>query len=85
MADVTDKILCLVVEAQQLDLERSRMQLEDQRSQIIEKTAKVMEEVSFLHSHFYQRKDRSINDRMLYESACDALTLLDPQHPESYD
>ena len=84
-ADTKNNILSILVEAQQLDLERSRMLLEDQRMQIIEKTAQVLEEVSYMYSHFYLNKDRSNSDRMLYEAACDALDLLDPEHAESRD
>ena len=84
-ADTKNNILSLVVGAQQLDLERSRMLLEDQRMQVIEKTAQVIEEVSFLHSHLFQNRFRSARDRNMYESACDALNVLDPHHPESYD
>ena len=84
-ADTMNIILSLALGAQQLDLERSRMLLEDQRSQVIAKTAQLIEEVSFLHSHFYQNRNRSDSDRMLYESSCDALNILDPLHPEDRD
>ena len=78
-------VLSLVAGAQQLDLERSRMLLEDHRMQVIEKTAQVIEEVSYLHSHLYQNRNMSDGYRMLYESACDALNILDPLHPEDRD
>ena len=84
-ADTTNNILSLVVQAQQLDLERSRMLLEDQRMQVIEKTAQVIEEVSYLHSHLYLNRNRSDGYRMLSGSACDALNILDPLHPEDRD
>ena len=84
-ADMKNNILSMVIQAQQLDLERSRMQLEDQRSQVIEKTAQVMEEVSYLHSHLYLNRNRSDGYRMLYGSACDALNTLDPLRPEDRD
>ena len=84
-ADTKNIILSLALGAQQLDLERSRMQLEDQRSQVIQKTAQVIEEVSYLHSHLYLNRNRSDGYRMLYESACDALSILDPLHPEDRD
>ena len=53
--------------------------------QVIEKTAQVIEEVSYLHSHLYLNRNRSDGYRMLYESACDALNILDPLHPEDRD
>ena len=84
-ADTKNIILSLALGAQQLDLERSRMLLEDQRSQVIEKTAQVIEEVSFLQIHLYQERNRSDDDRMLFECACDALNILDPAHPSDRD
>ena len=84
-ADTTNKVLSLVVGAQQLDLERSRMLLEDQRMQVIEKTAQVIEEVSFVHSYFYLNRNRSERNRLLFEASCDALNILDPLHPEDRD
>ena len=84
-ADTKNIILSLALGAQQLDLERSRMLLEDQRSQVIEKTAQLIEEVSFLHSHFYQKRNRSDVDWMLFECSRDALDILDPFPPEDRD
>ena len=83
-ADMKNNILSMVVQAQHMDLERSRMQLEDQRATAIEKTGEVIEEVSFLQSQLYSKRNQSDGDRMLYESACDALNVLDPAHPERY-
>ena len=84
-ADTKNNILSIVVEAQQLDLERSRMLLEDQRMQIIEKTAGVTEEVFFIRGILYPSRNRSETNRMMYEAACNAFNMLDPQHAESYD
>ncbi len=81
-ADTQNNILSLTIEAQQLDLERSRMQLEDQRSTVIEKTDLLLEEVSFIRSHLYP--SRHVNSTA-YDAACDALEILDPGDPENYD
>ena len=83
-ADTQNNILSMAVESQRLDLERSRMLLEEQRATIVEKTAQLVEEVSFLHSCLYQTRNLSDGDRLMYESACDALNMLDPSHPENY-
>ena len=82
-ADTKNNSLSLVVGAQQLDLERTRMLLEDQRMQIIEKTAGIREKVFFIRGILYPSRNQSETNRMMYEDACDALNLLDPEHPQS--
>ena len=81
-ADTKNNILSIALETKQIELERARMQLEDQQSKVVEATVKLTEEVSFIHSCLYRRKDA---EPIMYEAACDAMEILHPGDPDNYD
>ena len=77
-ADTRNNILSIALESKQLELERARMQLEDQQTNFERAAAKLTEEVSYIQSQLYNRRNVNGVFRTVYDAASDALEIIIP-------